>query len=112
MPKSQDTAPAAAQSAPLTLCADASEVPALIAGNVNLMRFAEALARAGMAGRYDAARGVLVLEAMEPDHNPAEALVGMAVYNGWSRAERAHWHQVAHSAVPADAFNAYCERGA
>jgi hypothetical protein len=41
----------------------ASEVPAVIAGSVNLMRFAQALARAGLVGRHDATRGVLVIEA-------------------------------------------------
>ena len=51
------------------------------------------------------------LEAMEPDHNPAEALIGMAVYNGWTRAERAHWHDVARSAVPADAWRAFRSGG-
>jgi hypothetical protein len=38
------------------------EVPAVIAGSVNLLRFSEALARAGILGRYDADRGVLVIE--------------------------------------------------
>lgn len=38
------------------------EVPAVIAGNVNLLRFAEAIARAGLVGRHDADRGVLVIE--------------------------------------------------
>ncbi len=37
-------------------------VPAEIAGNVNLLRFSEALARAGIVGRFDPDRGVLVLE--------------------------------------------------
>ena len=46
----------------VTLRTDASEVPAVIAGNVNLLRFTEALARAGLAGRHDAERGVLVIE--------------------------------------------------
>ena len=40
----------------------ASEVPAVIAGSVNLIRFSEALARAGIVGRYDADRGLLVIE--------------------------------------------------
>ena len=38
------------------------EVPAVIAGNVNLLRFSEAIARAGLVGRHDADRGVLVIE--------------------------------------------------
>ena len=40
----------------------ALEVPAVIASSVNLVRFSEALARAGLAGRHDAVRGVLVIE--------------------------------------------------
>lgn len=43
----------------------------------------------------------------EPRRNPAEALVGMAVYNGWAKVERLHWHRVAGSAVPADAWRAW-----
>lgn len=40
----------------------AIEVPAAIAGNVNLLAFSGALAQAGIIGRYDADRGILVLE--------------------------------------------------
>lgn len=40
-----------------------SEVLAVIAGSVNLMRFAHGLALAGLVGRHDASRGVLVIEA-------------------------------------------------
>ena len=40
----------------------ATEVPAAIAGNVNLMAFSGALAQAGIVGRYDADRGILVIE--------------------------------------------------
>lgn len=144
------------------------EVPAVIAGSVNLVAFSGALARASIVGRYDADRGVLVLEpaagrcrhrwaptsAREVDQcidcgerhasvhaqrcaecggtgfdedaacefcdgtgraepvteqvrSPAEALFGMAVYNGWTPAERARWHAVAESAVPADAVRAW-----
>ncbi|MGC8519680.1 MAG: hypothetical protein ACP5P4_14340 [Steroidobacteraceae bacterium] len=46
----------------VALHTEASEVPAVIASNVNVMRFSEALARTGILGRYDAARGVLVIE--------------------------------------------------
>ena len=46
----------------VTLRTSASEVPAVIAGSVNLLKFSEALARAGIVGRYDSARGVLVIE--------------------------------------------------
>ncbi len=42
--------------------ASVHEVPAVIAGSVNLLRFSEAIARAGLIGRHDAARGVLVIE--------------------------------------------------
>ena len=45
-----------------TRTVDAREVPAVIAGSVNLMRFSEALARAGIVGRFDSARGLLVIE--------------------------------------------------
>jgi len=38
------------------------EVPAVIAGNVNLLCFSQAIARAGLVGRHDADRGVLVIE--------------------------------------------------
>lgn len=86
----------------------ALEVPAVIAGSVNLMRFTEALARAGVVGRYDADRQVLVLEpASAPRRDVADGLVGMAAYNGWSREERMHWHTVARSSVPADAWEAW-----
>lgn len=40
----------------------ALEVPAVIASSVNLLRFTEALARAGIVGRYDAERHLLVIE--------------------------------------------------
>ncbi|MHB1871754.1 MAG: hypothetical protein ACYCT1_13015 [Steroidobacteraceae bacterium] len=42
--------------------ARALEVPAVIAGSVDLVRFSGALARAGIAGRFDSARGLLVIE--------------------------------------------------
>ena len=42
--------------------ARALEVPAVIAPSVNLMRFSEALALAGLVGRHDASRGVLVIQ--------------------------------------------------
>ena len=83
----------------------ALECPAVIAGSVNLLRFAGALARAGIVGRYDPQRHVLVIE---PQCRPvADGLVGMAVYNGWTKAERMHWHTVARSSVPADAWEAW-----
>jgi len=37
----------------------------MIAGSVNLLSFSEALARAGLVGRHDAERGVLVIEPAE-----------------------------------------------
>jgi hypothetical protein len=37
----------------------------------------------------------------------ADARDGIATYNSWTRAERMHWHQVARSAVPADAWRAF-----
>jgi hypothetical protein len=86
------------------------EVPALIAGSVNLMRFAEALARAGLIGRHDPQRGVLVIEPVPQSVKaaiPADAEVGMAWHNRLSKAERLRWHRLAGSAVPADAWAAF-----
>jgi hypothetical protein len=39
-----------------------TELPAVIAGNVPLERLSEALPRAGLVGRHDVDRGVLVIE--------------------------------------------------
>ena len=97
------TAPAAAQ----------SEVPAVIAGNVPLVRLSEALARAGLIGRHDADRGVLVIELVQSQPVavrrliPQDAELGITWYNRLSKAERLHWHRVAASAVPADAWAAF-----
>jgi hypothetical protein len=93
------TAPSAAQ----------SDVPALIAGNVPLVRLSEALARAGLTARHDADRGVLVIE---PAHAagvkiPADAELGMRWWNGLAPARRRHWLDVAGSARPADAWAAF-----
>lgn len=85
----------------------ASEVPAMIAGNVNLLKFSEALALAGLIGRHDADRGLLVIEPAQEARKPVPAWSGMAIYNGWTEAERALWHRVAASAVPADAVAAF-----
>lgn len=104
------------------------EVPAVIAGSVNLLKFSEALARAGLVGRHDAARGVLMIEPV-PERCPqcggtgleedavcdscggagrhADAKAGMAWYNGLTRLKRAHWHRIAGSAVPAEAWAAW-----
>lgn len=87
-----------------------SEVPAMIAGSVNLMRFSEALARAGIVGRFDPHRGVLVIEpakAREPAHDAANARIGMAWWNGLTPTRRRYWLEVAGSARPADAFEAW-----
>ncbi len=46
----------------MALRTDAGEVPAVIAGSVNLMAFSEALARAAIVGRFDRERGVLAIE--------------------------------------------------
>ncbi len=93
------TAPAVAQ----------SDVPALIAGSVPMVRLSEALARSGLTARHDADRGVLVIE---PAHAagvkiPADAELGIAWYNRLSRAERIRWHRAAGSAVPADCWRAF-----
>ena len=91
-----------------------TEVPALIAGSVPLVRLSEALARAGLTARHDADRGALVIEPVEGGAAPkpralipADADFGIAWYNGLSKAERALWHRVAGSAVPADAWRAF-----
>ena len=86
-----------------------SEAPAIIAGSVPLVRLSEALARSGLTARHDADRGVLVIEpaATMRARIPADAELGMAWYNRLSRAERALWHRVAGSAVPADAWAAF-----
>jgi hypothetical protein len=92
---------------PGTVRTDANEVPAVIAGSVNLLRFSEALARAGLIGRHDADRGVLVIEPASQPVIPQDAELGIAWYNGLSKAERVHWHAVARSAIPADAWAAF-----
>ena len=90
-------------------------VPAEVAASVPVVALARGLAIAGLTSRYDAHKAVLVIEPaekprvvpMQSTHELAEALMSMAVYNGWTRAQRAHWHSVAGSAVPADAVAAY-----
>ena len=96
------TAPSAAQ----------ADVPALIAGNVPLVRLSEALAPAGLTARHDADRGLLVIEpaATMRARIPADAELGIAWYNRLSRAERIRWHRVAGSAVPADCWRAFQRR--
>ncbi len=90
------------------LAVDAIEVPAVIAGSVNLMDFSEALARAGIVGRFDRDRGVLVIEpAQDARKVVTSAWTGMAIYNAWTPEERSLWHRVAASAVPADAVAAF-----
>ena len=87
----------------------ASEVPAVIAGNIPVVSLAEALARAGLVGRHDADRHVLVIEPAAAVRSviPQDAALGIRWYNGLSKAERLHWHRVAGSAVPADAWRAF-----
>ena len=86
-----------------------SEVPAIIAGSVPLVRLSEALARAGLTARHDADRRMLVIEPAATTRAtiPADAEIGIAWYNRLSKAERLHWHAVAASAVPADAWRAF-----
>ena len=86
-----------------------SEVPAAIAGNVPLVRLSEALARAGLTARHDADRRMLVIEPAQSAKSaiPQDAALGMAWYNGLTKAERIRWHRVAGSAVPADAWAAF-----
>lgn len=105
---------------------------AVIAGSVNLIRFASALAQAGLVCRQDGDRLIIepvgaasramatcattstrrrlreALEALSgPERSPAEALVGMAWWNGLTRTERARWLEIAGSARPADAWRAF-----
>jgi hypothetical protein len=86
-----------------------TEVPAVIAGSVPLVRLSEALARAGLTARHDADRRMLIIEPAATTRTtiPADAEMGIAWYNGLSKAERALWHRVAGSAVPADAWRAF-----
>jgi hypothetical protein len=53
-----------------------------------------------------------VLEALEAERNPAEALIGMSWFNGLSRSERAYWLELAGSARPADAWRTFQAGGA
>ena len=93
---------------PGTVRTDANEVPAVIAGSVNLMAFSGALARAGIVGRFDRDRGALVIEpAQERRQDEADARVGIAWYNGLTPTERRQWHEVAGSVVPADCWRAF-----
>ncbi len=86
-----------------------TEVPAVIAGNVPMVRLSEALARAGLTARHDADRRMLIIEPAQSAGAkiPADAELGMRWYNGLSKAERVLWHRVASSAVPADAWAAF-----
>ena len=86
-----------------------TEVPAVIAGSVPLVRLSAALARTGLTARHDADRGMLVIEPAQSVKSviPQDAELGMAWYNRLSRAERTLWHRVAASAVPADAWRAF-----
>ena len=94
----------------ITVALHGGEVPAVIAGKVNLLHFSAALAQAGIVGRFDADRGLLVIEpaeAREPLHDAANARVGMAWWNGLTPTRRRYWLDVAGSAVPADAWRAF-----
>jgi hypothetical protein len=84
----------------------ALEVPAVIAGSVPVGRLARALAEAGLRTHYDGDRQALVIE-LQSRRNVADALVGMAWFNGLSRAERTYWLDVAGSACPAAAWAAF-----
>ncbi len=87
----------------------AGEVRAVIAGNVNLLKLSAALAQAGLIGRHDADRGVLVIEPLATLKPviPADAEVGMRGYNGLTPTKRRQWHERAGSAVPADCWRAF-----
>ena len=73
-------------------------------------RWRAPLAEAGLIGRHDAERGVLVIESAKAPIAPpddADVQAGTRTYNAWTRAERARWHDVARSADPADAVAAF-----
>ena len=84
----------------------ALEVPAVIAGSVPVGRLARALAEAGLRTHYDGDRQAIVIEP-QSRRNVADALVGMAWWNGLSQSERAYWLDVAGSACPAAAWAAF-----
>ena len=84
----------------------ALEVRAVIAGSVPVGRLARALAEAGLRTRYDGDRRAIVIE-LRAQRNVADALVGMAWFNGLSPSERAYWLEVAGSTAPADAWRAF-----
>lgn len=84
----------------------ALEVRAVIAGSVPVGRLARALAEAGLRTRYDGDRQAIVIE-LRAQRNVADALVGMAWWNGLSQSERTYWLEAADSAVPADAWRAF-----
>ena len=79
------------------------ELQAVIAGSVRVGRLARALAEAGLRTRYDGDRQAIVIEP-QARRNVAAALVGMAWFNGLSRAERTYWLEVARAACPAAAW--------
>lgn len=84
-------------------------MPALIAGSVNLLAFSGALAQAGIVGRFDADRGILVIEpANAREHDAADARIGIAWWNGLTPTRRRYWLDVAGSARPADAWRGGC----
>ena len=84
----------------------ALEVPAVIAGSVPVGRLARALAEAGLRTRYDGDRQAIVIE-LRAQRNVADALVGMAWWNGLTPTRRRYWLDVAGSARPADAWRAF-----
>ena len=86
------------------------EVPAVIAGSVNLVAFSGALAQDGIVGRFDPDRGILVIEpakAREPARE--DARIGIAWWNSLPQTRRRYWLDVAGSARPADAWRAFQE---
>ena len=85
----------------------ALDIPASIAGTVHLMRVSQAIACPDRVGRKEAGRHLIFRPAAREDRGPADALVGMARWNGLTRAERVYWLDVAGPAVPADGWRAF-----
>ncbi|MGH8227761.1 MAG: hypothetical protein ACREU3_07660 [Steroidobacteraceae bacterium] len=76
-------------------------VPAAIASTVPVIRLARGLASEGLTIRCDGRTLVI---------DEVDAVMGIAWYDRLTKAERLHWHRVAGSAAPADAWAAF-QRG-
>lgn len=100
---------------------------AVIAGNVNLFALKAALNECGLVARLDEHDRLVIepaedrsegrwqqlseseylVRSAEGRRADAEAKARRRWYNGLSRVERAHWHRIAGSTAPADAWAAF-----